>query len=161
MPEAIQNTEFKAIYLRNYEMVYRICFVYMKNPQDAEDCTEDVFVKVLNGDYEFRGEEQEKAWLSITAMNICKNRLKHWWNKRVTYDEVDEALLATASVQYDDTLECVLALPKKYKDVVYMHYYMGFTTDKIATIVKKPSSTVRNLLRDGRKKLETVLGGDD
>lgn len=45
---------FAAFYERHYKMVYRICLVYLKNTADAEDCTEDVFVKVLTGGFRFK-----------------------------------------------------------------------------------------------------------
>ena len=49
MPNNSQRTGewFEAFYERNYKLVYRLCFTYMKNQVEAEDCTEDVFVKVL------------------------------------------------------------------------------------------------------------------
>ena len=74
MPENSQPTGgwFEAFYERNYRLVYRLCFTYLKSQAEAEDCTEDVFVKVLTG-----------------AMNLCKDRLKRWWRKRVT--SLDEA----------------------------------------------------------------------
>ncbi len=45
---------------------------YMKSTADAEDCTEDVFVKVLNEDFEFTDEVHERKWLTVTAINLCK-----------------------------------------------------------------------------------------
>lgn len=73
---------FAAFYERHYKMVYRICLVYLKNTADAEDCTEDVFVKVLTGGFTFQNEAHERAWLSVTTVNLCKDRLKHWWQKK-------------------------------------------------------------------------------
>ena len=49
MPEITAESGFEEFYERNYKLVYRICFTYMKNKSEAEDCTEDVFVKVLSG----------------------------------------------------------------------------------------------------------------
>ena len=94
MPENSQRTGewFAAFYERNYRLVYRLCFTYMKNAAEAEDCTEDVFVKVLTGDIAFHDESHEKKWLTVTAINLCKDRLKHWWRKQVTaMDEAPEA----------------------------------------------------------------------
>lgn len=48
MPKTALRTDadFEAFYDRHWKYVYRLCFTYMKNEADAEDCTEDVFVKV-------------------------------------------------------------------------------------------------------------------
>ena len=53
----------------------------------------------------------------------------------------------------------MLKLPPKYKDVIYLHYYMGYKTDRIAEMLEKPPSTVRNHLREARELLRKLLGG--
>ena len=161
MPETLQHPEdwFAAFYERNYKLVYRLCFTYMKNQAEAEDCTEDVFVKVLTGDYIFNDENHEKKWLTITAINLCKDRLKHWWRKQVTpIDEAPEIPDVNAA-PIDETLEVVRKLPTKYKDVIYLHYYMDYKTDEIAVMLKKPPSTIRNHLREARELLRRQIGG--
>jgi RNA polymerase sigma-70 factor (ECF subfamily) len=60
----------------------------------------------------------------------------------------------------DETLDAVLRLPDKYKDVVYLHYYEGYKTDEIAQITGEKPSTVRNRLRDARALLKKALGGE-
>ena len=54
-----------------------------------------------------------------------------------------------------------MALPVKYKEVVWLHYYEGYRTDEIAAMLGRPPSTVRNQLRDARGKLKGLLGGED
>lgn len=150
---------FEAFYERNYKLVYRLCFTYMKNAAEAEDCTEDVFVKVLSGGYSFSDETHEKKWLTVTAINLCKDRLKHWWRRQVTpIDEAPEPSDDGASL-YDETLDIVMKLPEKYKDVICLHYYMDYKTDEIAAMLKKPPSTVRNHLKEARELLRRQIGG--
>ncbi len=156
MPE---NQWFEAFYERNYKLVYRLCFTYMKNAAEAEDCTEDVFVKVLSGGYTFSDETHEKKWLTVTAMNLCKDRLRHWWRRKVTpIDDAPEIADENAGM-FDETLDIVMKLPEKYKDVVYLHYYMDCKTDEIAQMLKKPPSTVRNHLKEARELLRRQIGG--
>lgn len=161
MPKNLQRTSewFGAFYERNYMLVYRICFTYMKSHAEAEDCTEDVFVKVLTGDIAFHDETHEKKWLTVTAINLCKDRLKHWWRKFVTpIDDMPEISDENTS-PIDETLEVIKALPTKYKDVIYLFYYMGYKTDEIAEMLKKPPSTIRNHLREARELLRRQIGG--
>lgn len=156
MPE---NPWFEAFYERNYKLVYRLCFTYMKNAAEAEDCTEDVFVKVLSGGYTFNDETHEKKWLTVTAMNLCKDRLRHWWRRKVTpIDDAPELVDESAGL-YDETLDIVMKLPEKYKDVIYLYYYMDCKTDEIAQMLKKPPSTVRNHLKEARELLQRQIGG--
>lgn len=76
-------SELEAFYERHWKYVYRLCLTYMKSEADAEDCTEDVFVKVLTGDFSFNDEIHERKWLTLTAINLCKDRLKSWKRKLV------------------------------------------------------------------------------
>ena len=61
---------------------------------------------------------------------------------------------------YDETLEAVLALPEKYKDCLYLHYYEGYKTDEIARMTGRPPSTVRSHLSEARALLKETLGGE-
>lgn len=65
----------------------------------------------------------------------------------------------SGSFETDETLGEVMKLPPKYKDVIILHYYMGYKTDEIAKMLKKPPSTVRNHLREAREALKVKLGG--
>ena len=162
MSEAhIQPDEnFEAFYLKYYKFVYRICFIYMKNSFDSEDCTEDVFVKILDKKYSFNDEEHEKKWLSVAAMNLCKDRLKSKWRKSVVSLEQCEEIHTEGGFEIDETLKEVMLLPLKYKDVIYLYYYMGYKTEEIAKILRKPSSTVRNHMREAREILKKRIGGE-
>lgn len=45
--------DFEAFYLRHFKAIYRVCYAFMKNAADAEDCTEDAFVKAMSCDISF------------------------------------------------------------------------------------------------------------
>lgn len=149
---------FGEFYARNYKLVYRVCYTYMQNRFDAEDCTEDVFVKVLTGKYTFRDVDHEEAWLTVVSMNLCRDKLKaRRRHAEVSLDDVGD--IADEDPGIDETLREVMRLPLKYKDVVYMYYYMGYPTDRIAAELYKPASTVRNHLREAREMLRVRLAG--
>lgn len=152
--------DFDVIYKRNFEAVYKLCYIYMQSAQDAEDCTEDTFLKLVNTDITFNDEKHDRAWLTVVAKNICKDKLRHWWRKKTEPVEEREDLTSGETVEHNDVLDAVMALPVKYKDVVYLFYYEGYKTEEIAKAVGKPASTVRNLLRDARSRLKDILGGD-
>ena len=61
MPEITVENGFKEFHERNYRMVYRVCFTYMKDKPEAEDCAKDVFVKVLTGKFEFNDDSREEV----------------------------------------------------------------------------------------------------
>ena len=153
--------DFEAFYLRHFQAIYRVCYAFLKNPQDAEDCTEDVFVRALTKELTFENERHERAWLTTTAMNLCKDRLKHWYHQKVTPLDDQTQAEAPRKEDYSEVLQAVMALPVKYKEVVWLHYYEGYQTEEIAKMLNRPPSTVRNQLRDARGKLKIQLGGED
>lgn len=155
-----KNEWFDAFYLRHYKLVYRICRSYMSDSAEAEDCTEDVFVKVLTGNYIFNDETHEKKWLVVTAMNLCKDRLKRWWKRKVvlTDEPIFESQSDDSKTDSKAILDAINKLSPKYKDVIFLHYYMNYKTDEIAAMLHTPPSTVRNRLVKARDLLKKEIG---
>ena len=147
---------FEESYGRSVDMLYRICFSYLKNPADAEDAVSDVFVKLLRHGDRFQSGEHEKPWLIRTAINTCKDYLKHWWHRRAPLEDYGD-IVAADFFQEDETLKIVLELPERYKAAVYLYYYEGYTSAEIAVMLKKPQSTILNHLSEARKLLREVL----
>lgn len=150
------NDELIQIYKRRVDLVFRICFTYMKNEQDAEDAVQEVFLKYMRKPQQFNNLDHEKAWFIVTASNHCKNILKHWWRKNKDLNDYEETIPAKA-IEVDEMLDLIINLPEKYKTVVYMYYYEGYSSVEIATILKKPQSTIRNYLHLARKLLKNEL----
>ena len=158
---ALQRTgkEITEIYNRQVDTVYRICFSFMKNKQDTEDMVQETFLKLLSSGVGFVSEEHEKAWLIVTASNLCKDTLKKWWRR--TEDIDDPTLdLHTPAFEIDEVLDAILKLPADQKCAVYMYYYEGYSTADIAAYLRCPHATVRSRLARARKTLKHKLGGD-
>lgn len=153
------DKEIADIYQRQMKTVYRVCFAYMKNPADTEDAVQDTFYKMIKSSPAFESEEHEKAWLIRTAVNVCKNSVRHWFRKHDDLADY-ENLQGAENIEIDDTFEVVMDLPDKYKTMVYLYYYEGYTTPEISNILQKPQSTIRNCLSEARGVLREKLGGD-
>lgn len=152
------NKEILEIYDRHADTVYRVCFAYMKNAPEAEDMTQETFLRLISHEKPFENQRHEKAWLIVTASNLCKDALKKWWRYSENID--DYTYLAQESPETgNEVLDAILALPPDYKDAVYMYYYEGFSTVEIARHLNCPESTVRSRLSRARKQLQTMLGG--
>lgn len=159
MPALLRtNKEILEIYDRHADTVYRVCFAYMKNAPEAEDMTQETFLRLISHEKPFENQRHEKAWLIVTASNLCKDALKKWWRYSENID--DYTYLAQESPETgNEVLDAILALPPDYKDAVYMYYYEGFSTVEIARHLNCPESTVRSRLSRARKQLQTMLGG--
>ncbi|MDR1068438.1 MAG: RNA polymerase sigma factor [Clostridiales Family XIII bacterium] len=155
------NNEIAEIYQRHVKTVYRVCFTYLKNAADTEDATADTFVKMMRSAPAFESGEHEKAWLIRTAINVCKDSLKHWWRRREDVASYSETLKTEETFETDGVIDAVTGLPDKYKSVVYLYYFEGYTGVQIAEMLHKPQSTIRNYLHEARNILRERLGDFD
>ena len=146
---------------RYADLVRRVCMFHLKNHADTEDIFQTVFLKYVTGTTEFESEEHEKAWFIRVTINACKDLLRSFFRSRTV--SLDDLLEQPDQVPEDhrEVLEAVLALPDKYRDVVYLHYYEGYTAPEIGTILHKNPNTVYTLLTRARDELRKMLGGED
>ncbi|MEG2457314.1 MAG: sigma-70 family RNA polymerase sigma factor [Bacilli bacterium] len=151
------NKEIVEVYNKYVDKIYRICYLYMKNKDDTEDAVSTVFEKFIRANKIYENEEHLEAWLVLSASNHCKNSLKTWYRKN---KNIDNEILPIND-HTDETLNILLSLPKKYKIIIYMYYYEGYTSDEIATKLNINASTVRSYLRRGRELLKNILQKDD
>jgi RNA polymerase sigma-70 factor (ECF subfamily) len=142
------------------DTVRRICFIHLKNHTDVEDVFQDVFLKYLLHGGTFESDDHERAWLVRVAINSCKDLLKSFFRRKVV--SIDEVTAELSYVQDEnrDVLEAVLKLPEKYKDVIYLFYYEGYTAVEIAKILGKNENTIYTWLSRAKAKLKEALGGE-
>lgn len=160
MPSRVSpNREFIAIYNRHVDTVYRLCFSFMKNKADAEDLVQETFLKLLSEGKGFENERHEKAWLIVTASNLCKDSLKKWWRRNENIEDL-QSLGYEQSFTDPAIMKAILSLKADYKTAVYMFYYEGYTTAEIAEHLNCPEATVRSRLSRARAQLRTLLGGE-
>lgn len=146
---------------RYADTVRRICMIHLKNHADTEDIFQNVFLKYVLSTAVFENEEHEKAWFIRVTINACRDLLKNFFRSRTV--SLDTLLDQPADLTETDrtVLDAVLALPPKYRDVVYLHYYEGYTAPQIGQILKKNVNTVYTLLNRAKQALRETLGGDD
>lgn len=144
---------------RYSDIVRRLCMIHLKNYADTEDIFQTVFLKYVLSSISFESEEHEKAWFIRVTINACKDLLKSFFHSRVT--SLDELLEKPVEMQeqHREVWEAVLSLPPKYRDVVYLYYYEGYTAPEIGQILRKKVNTVYTLLTRSKQMLWKKLGG--
>jgi RNA polymerase sigma factor (sigma-70 family) len=134
--------------------------MYLKNKHDTEDALQTTFIKFMQHNRDFTDNEHIKAWLIITASNICKNQLKHWWRKNVDIDSIQEQH-TNSNNENSYVFEKIMNLPKKYKLIIYLYYYEGYKLKEIAEKLNMNDSTVRSYLHRGRNLLREIIEEDE
>lgn len=140
------------------DMILRLCIVSLKNYQDAEDVLQTVFLKYALSKDMFESDEHEKAWLIRVASNQCKDILKSFFRKHIV--SLEEVELPGVDQEQRDVLEAVRALPKGYREVIYLHFYEGYTAPEIAKILRKNPNTIYTHLYRAKAMLKDALGGE-
>ena len=141
---------------RYSDMVYRLAFARVKNKYDADDILQEVFLRFIKQKDKINNEEHAKALLIRITINCSKSLFASSWFKKTT--PLDENI--SVSDPNFDTLDAVLRLPQKYRTVIHMHYYMGYSVDEIAKILKTKPSTVKSQLHRARQKLKITMEGE-
>ena len=139
------------------DTVLRLCTLYLKNHSDTEDSFQTVFLKYALRDRPFESAEHEKAWIIRVTVNACKDLLKSFFRSRTV--PLEAADCPAREEGHNDLLEAVLALPKPYREVIYLHYYEGYTAPEIAGLLKRNPNTVYTHLQKAKELLREALGG--
>lgn len=143
------------------DMVYRLCLVHLKNPQDAEDVFQTVFMKYVLSSAAFENPEHEKAWFIRVTMNACRDLLRSLFRRQAVPLEELLDLPQEDSGEEREVLRAVLELPVKYRDPVYLHYFEGYTAPEIGRLMNKNVNTVYSLLGRAKALLREKLGGEE
>ena len=149
------DNEQLTLYIRKYgDTVYRVAYNFVKAHADSEDIVQETFLKLYRSDKNFDSEEHVKAWLIRVAANLAKNHIKSSAVSRRT--ELDESIPAPETE--DRELKAAMQeLPEKYGIAIYLHYFEGYGTREIASILRITESNVKARLKRGREKLKAFL----
>lgn len=158
MDELDNNKSYIHYLIETYsDMLIRISYSYMKNLSDAEDITQEVFIKLLEKRPDFKNKTHEKSWLIRVAINLSKDKLKSSYFKNTT--SLEDYFVDTTQ-EDTDVIQAVLSLPLKYRSIVFLYYYENYSISEISNILNIKESTVGSQLSRGRKLLKSILKED-
>ncbi|NLC68690.1 MAG: RNA polymerase sigma factor [Clostridiaceae bacterium] len=149
---------FEAFVIKHENRIYRTALAITRSIPDAEDVVQEVFLRAYEKAPVFESEEHAKAWLARVTINLCNSRLRSPWRKRT--ESLLDSYPAAEPEQYE-LLEHVLALPSKYRTVIHLFYYEGYSIKDISRLTGQKESTVRSHLTRARQKLKSVLEEDN
>ena len=135
--------------------ILRLAYSYLHNMSDAEDILQETLIQFLKTGPLLENTSHEKAWLLKVAANLSKNRIEY--NRIRQTDELEETLAADCREDLSFVWEAVKALPDKYREVIHLFHYEGYSTAQIGKMLNRKEATVRSDLRRGRQKLKDIL----
>lgn len=147
---------FSFAFTQYTDTVYRVAVHNTRCKSDAEDITQEVFVKLLESSKKFKDGEHLKAWLIRVTINECRTLMRKYSRETEQSAEIADC----AVYDGDSVLETVKALPENYRNAIYLHYYEGYTAKEIGKILDSKENTVLSWLSRGRAALrKEMIGG--
>jgi RNA polymerase sigma-70 factor (ECF subfamily) len=159
----------EALICRYQNYVYRLCYLVMRSEQDAEDMTQETFIRAFRAlpRFEIRKGTSFEAWLYRIAVNACRSRMRRKWYQVLPWPDPAPQLVSEPEKQPDRVfiqgerrgrfLAAIDCLGEKHRLVVILRYYAGLSNEEIARALNIPSGTVRSRLHIARKRLRDLL----
>lgn len=153
LEEDSSRTSFETLVRRQENRVYRTALAILGNVQDAEDQTQDTFLKYLEKRPVFESQEHENAWMLTVTRNgaISRLRLKSRQNLPLEID------IPVPGPEEREEIEELFRLPPEDREVIHLFYYEGYSAEEIARMTKTKAVTVRSRLSRARKKLRALM----
>ena len=163
---------FEIIYKQHCRRVYALCLRMLKDPIEAEDLVQDVFVLLFRKIHTFRGESAFSTWLHKLAVNLVLMRLRKKSPPTVSIDATadlgDETnsptidigardLLLEGSVDRVSLERCIERLPAGYRAIFVLHDIQGYQHNEIAELVGRSVGDSKSQLHKARTRLRELL----
>ncbi len=144
------DADFTRIYELYYEDIYYYIYSYTLNSTESKDILQETFLKLYKNIEDLPNDDiQIKKWLMRVASNHSKNYLKSFWHVR-TKTLSNEELNHITSKNEEDIFDILQKMNKKYRKLLYLHYYEGFDIKEIASILNLSESAVKMRLSRAR-----------
>ena len=159
----VNENDMRNIVKKHYNMVYRVALSYLNDRHDAEDITQDVFLKLNDILPSFEKRSAISTWLYRVTLNACHDfyrKKKH--NTLLSLDASDmaeEAIVSEAPRAPEKEsliLSLVRKLPPRYREVLILREVERMKYAEIAKIIKCPIGTVESRIYKARARLKKM-----
>jgi RNA polymerase sigma factor (sigma-70 family) len=159
---------FSILVDRYKDLVFSLTIKMLKNREEAEEVSQDTFIKVYKSLPKFKGDSKFSTWIYKIAYNSCLDRLKK--NKKfynnVPIDEftehqvktIDNALENLETKEREQAIQdCIALLPSEDGFLLTLYYFEEQSLDEISKVMDLTPNNVKVKLFRSRKKLATIL----
>ena len=169
------NTQMFSRLIDNYKnMVYNLAYRMSSNPQEAEDISQEAFMRAYQSLAHFNPSYKFSTWLYQITLNIIRDKFKKKEIDSVSLDtpiETDDSefypqpadstnnpeQIITQQEDAQIIQKAILSLPLKYREVIILRHLQDLSYIEIANILKLPSGTVKVRLYRAREQLRKIL----
>jgi len=150
------------------DLVYTLALRMLRNREEAEEVSQDVFIKIFKSLSSFKGDSKLSTWVYRVAYNSCLDQLKknkkhqmdvpiddYNYNKIDTINNALEGLIKAEKQQLIRT--CVNKLPEDSSAIITLFYFDELSLDEISGITGIESNTVKVKLFRARQRLAKIM----
>lgn len=153
------TSSFNQVFHAHQQDIFRLCFRLTGSTEDAQDLTQEVFIRALKGIKTFRGDSDIKTWLYRIAINLGSTWRRQNLGQTVSMKETGDL---EDTKQPDLMLQkrisqAVESLPFKQRAVFVMHHYEGYKHEEIARITDRSLGSVKANYFHAVQKLKDKL----
>ena len=149
------ETDIRHILQTHGDALYRSACLLLGNPHDVQDVLQEVLLRFLEKAPSFSSTQHERAWLLRVTNNCCMDCLR--FRRRHAYTDLDLLRECLPAPEQQAHLEELYALPAKWKSVLILHYFEGYSVAEIAKILRLSENAVKKRLQRGREALKLAL----
>ena len=150
----VDSSQFNRIVEKYTDVVFRSALSFCKNISDAEDITQNAFIKLLKSKIDFESDDHIRKWLIRVVANESKSLWRSFWQRKVlSFNDLDYEPEYIESEKSEIFVE-IMKLPKKYSSVLHLYYYEGYKCNEIASVLGISESNVQTRLMRARKMLK-------
>ncbi len=152
MKETDKHFQLKADIEKYSDMILRIALQNTKNNCDAQDITQEVFMRLMNNYGNFEDSIHKKAWLIRVTLNLCHDYARH--NRFFVFLSADDDLsFIEDGYENYELMDMIRRLPENQRNALYLHIFEGLSIDEIAEIVGRNPRTVGSDIHRAKKRL--------
>jgi len=176
------QSAFEQMVERYWDRIYAMVNQLLRNTQDAEEVTQDTFIRAHRGLVNFRGESAFSTWLYQIATNLARNRYWYWWRRKrdqtVSFDqpvgtdnettlaeifpaELESPEDATVTQEFVNRIgECMNKLSPKHREILILRNVKNLSYEEIAAILGISVGTVKSRIARARESLRAKMGDE-
>ena len=147
------NEKFTRLVMKYTDTVFRVALNIVKSPSVAEDVCQEVFLRLWKNKNDFADDQDAKYWLIRVAINESRRSIISKWYKYENLDDYAEKL-SFQTTEMSDLFYSVMNLPRKYRIVIYLYYYEGYSSAEISKLLSSTEAAIRTQLHRGRELLK-------
>jgi RNA polymerase sigma-70 factor (ECF subfamily) len=160
-----QPDAFDQLVIRHQAAAYRAAFAALRSPQDAEEVTQDAFVRAWSKLERFRGDASFRTWLLAIVWNCAMTKrrsLNRWWRRHTALDDAG-ALAGGGGPDVPNrellqrATEEIGRLPRKLRDALLLAQSGEYDYATIATMLGIPIGTLKWRVSEARRRVRVRL----